>query len=193
MFVWSSCFETQLKIVDQQHRQLVKLLNDLYEHCRDGAASKRIIDRTLEQLLDYASFHFRDEEKLMARRGIDERHQSMHRMEHKSFVFEVERMRNHPSPDETVREMAEKLENFVTSWLTYHILGMDQLMAAQCKAIDDGTDPARAFEEHQVILFDAATTKRLMQSVLTMWRESTKTCYKLQDQLAALRAEQGDG
>lgn len=42
---------------------------------------------------------------------------------------------NHLSSEEGLADVTEKLVSFITSWLTYHILGIDQVMAVQVFAI----------------------------------------------------------
>lgn len=60
---WNPSFDTGIPIIDEQHRQLVDLLNDLagqYVHGADAQHALRILDA----LVDYAAYHFETEEAL---------------------------------------------------------------------------------------------------------------------------------
>jgi len=75
---------------------------------------------------------------------------------------------------------------FVTSWLTFHILGIDQNMAAQIKAIEHGKTPEQAYEAQQKIKYDFATMHLMLDSVLDLWHMSLERCHKLEEKLANL-------
>ncbi len=186
MFVWSEKFETKIDIVDTQHKKLIELLNELYESLDTGELGEVKLDNILKQLLEYADKHFIDEEMLMLQNHVDDRHRSLHRMEHQSFIYDAKQMRTHLSPDESIIELTEKLTEFVTSWWTYHILGMDQIMASQIAAIHRGMTPEQAYETNPGAHHDVETTRLLLNAVIDMWRKATERCYKLEEELAAL-------
>lgn len=75
LFTWNDSFLTHLSSVDAQHQRLVGLVNELAELV---IAADDINPQTYaalrEEVLDYASVHFEDEEDLMTRTGLDERH-----------------------------------------------------------------------------------------------------------------------
>lgn len=189
MFIWSDKFETNIELVDSQHKNLVEILNLLFDRINKGNAGEELLDETLEQLMQYADKHFTDEELMMSETKIDERHKSIHRMEHKSFIYDVERMRTHFSPTESTYELLENLAEFITSWLTYHILGMDKIMAAQLNAINNGLSPEQAFDRHNTSTLDIKTTRLLLDSTMDMWQKCTDRCYKLESKLASLSNE----
>ncbi len=189
MLKWSEQFDTRIDVVDEQHRRLVELLNELYSCSLDRHADLATVDGALETLCEYAHTHFRDEEQLMEASGVDPRHVSLHKMEHSSFVYDIERMRNHLSPDESAAEAAKKLVKFVTSWLTYHILGIDKLMAGQIRSIAGGSDAAAAYAKHEMAQLDTPTIRLVLDAVLQMWREATERAHRLEEEVAALRAE----
>lgn len=153
-FRWDSAFLTGLAEVDEQHHQLVDLINRFsgaIEEC-DGV-SVRELEEVFRELADYAQQHFAWEEKLAAQWGIDPRHQSGHLEAHASFIRNVFQM----SSDQRGGSASSKeLLSFLTHWLAYHILGTDQVMARQIDAIQAGESPAAAYAmvSHEV---DGAT------------------------------------
>lgn len=146
-FEWAPHFETGLETVDEQHHRLVDLINLLSNRVASGQGlSARTIDRVLDGLSRYASFHFTSEEALMLDEGVDQRHTGPHFKAHADFVAEVERMREAARLDSN--KVAPVLLRFVTGWMTFHILDSDQTMARQIRAIRDGVSPADAFEQY---------------------------------------------
>ena len=143
-FHWNKCFETGLQTVDQQHRGLVDLINRFGEMLvqADGASTGEI-DTLFDQLAAYAQYHFRDEEELMQRFGLDRRFVERHKKSHADFVHDLTLL--HQRADGR-QGTAEALLKFLTYWLAYHILGSDQSMAKQVAAIQAGQTPEQAFQ-----------------------------------------------
>ncbi|MBS1189481.1 MAG: diguanylate cyclase [Rhodocyclaceae bacterium] len=143
-FVWDELFVTGLDTVDQQHRRLVELVNELSTSLIDGesqddAALRVVIDK----LADYADYHFTEEERLMEEVGVDPRHVTHHVATHRKFVEQVATMWN---SRHTMSEPTGALLEFLIAWLSFHILGEDQEMAQQIKLIRAGALPAQALE-----------------------------------------------
>lgn len=187
MLTWSKKFETKIELVDSQHKHLFELLGVLAHHFEQGNPDEDTVDEILKELTEYADKHFTEEEALMEKGHLDARHLSIHRMEHKSFIYDVQSMRSHSSEREEIVNISERLVGFIISWLTYHILGMDMAMAAQLRAIEQGATPTQAYEAHRIALHDVATTRLLLDAVLDLWRESTKRCRRLEEFLAHRR------
>lgn len=189
MFIWSEKFETKIELVDSQHKNLVEIINKLAETANRGEADESVLDSILEELMAYADKHFVDEELMTLHAKIDKRHRNMHRMQHQSFIYDIQRMRSHISQDDTVAERLGKLAQFATSWLMFHILGEDMLMAKQIRAIEQGVSPEQAFENGQEANHDAETTRMLLNAVMDMWRGSVDRCTELEGELAKLNGD----
>lgn len=153
-FVWNSAVITGIDLVDAQHRELIDLFNALNAALfRDGADREVIVEDTFRRVLNYTEHHFRDEEALMVTEGVDQRHAEPHRALHRHFVAQVGAMWSHR---EALREHPETIADFLTSWLAFHIMGVDQSMSRQIAAIRSGVSPAEAFE-HESAARDAGT------------------------------------
>ncbi|MDD5271778.1 MAG: hemerythrin family protein [Methylovulum sp.] len=189
MLTWSDSFATKIDIVDLQHKKLFELLNKLsVSFGQNKEPGENLVGDILQELVAYADKHFIDEELLMLHSKLDPRHINIHRMEHKSFMYDAQSMWEHFGTEEDVQEIAEKLVRFITSWLTFHILGIDQTMAAQILAIQHGASPEQAYEARHTIKYDAAVTRLMLDSVLDLWHLSLERCHKLETKLAALNA-----
>jgi diguanylate cyclase (GGDEF)-like protein/hemerythrin-like metal-binding protein len=142
-FVWDSNFETGLQGVDRQHRRLVELINALGESLvAGGVASAEGLRTTFDQLADYAKQHFADEERMMRELGVDPRHCEPHKRHHAEFSAQLA---STWSSRGALADPAEALHQFLRSWLGFHILGEDQVMARQIARIRAGETPERAY------------------------------------------------
>ncbi len=142
VFHWDECFITGLPDVDRQHHHLVDVINRFGQALtQQTGATEQDVERVFGELAAYAVYHFREEEDLMARTGVDPRHVRQHQDEHANFLQEVTRMHE----DRSVTRSRTFLLRFLTHWLAYHILGSDQVMAAQIAALTSGATPDAAF------------------------------------------------
>ena len=142
-FRWDKHFETGLEKVDQQHHALVDLINGFGEALTGpGPVSGAQIELLFEELTGYAQFHFQEEEALMRQFGLDAKYIESHVQLHREFVHEVVQM--HEVASDRLKA-AEQLFKFLTHWLAFHILGIDQGVARQVRAIAAGQTAANAF------------------------------------------------
>jgi diguanylate cyclase (GGDEF)-like protein/hemerythrin-like metal-binding protein len=143
-FIWDKHFVTGLTEVDLQHHHLVDVINKFGELLtqRQGVAFDDI-EKVFGELAAYAQYHFTEEESLMDKAGVDPRHSEHHRQEHAKFFEEVAQMHAVISRDNP--DTAKPLLKFLIYWLAYHILGSDQSLAKQIKAIQAGQSPADAY------------------------------------------------
>lgn len=143
-FVWDDSFITGFDHVDQQHHVLVDLFNELNCAVLDpGCGNAGLLADVYGRLLAYTEYHFREEEELMAQYGVDTRHVQSHRNMHQQFIEQVQTLWAQRS---SMTDPSATLVGFLTSWLGLHILGIDQSMARQIAAIDQGVGPADAYE-----------------------------------------------
>ncbi|MFC5301403.1 bacteriohemerythrin [Azospira restricta] len=143
---WNEHFATGIEVIDEQHRWLIDLVNATapvlalnYRRHHERA------DELLDQLMHYAAFHFQTEERLMRDHAIDPRHEALHRESHGRFAADVALMRAAYTAGEAPTGGA--LLTFLANWLIFHILGEDQALTRQLRAIDGGRSPAEAFAD----------------------------------------------
>lgn len=125
---WDSSFETGIGEVDAQHLRLVEIINSLVDAI--GHADKNTLKSIVEQLKEYAQYHFRTEEKIMEESGYAGL--AEHRDEHAVFVDQILLF------DLDVILASEGLAwdmlHFLRGWLTNHILVVDKRFSAQLQA-----------------------------------------------------------
>lgn len=158
-FVWDEHFTTGITSVDDQHRQLVHLINRLGASLIAGSeVGQDELQQAYDELSGYARRHFREEEALMHQAGLSARFRRTHHQHHEEFVQQLARMwsTRHSTPQPAV-----VLHGFLRAWLAMHILGEDQCMARQMAARRAGVPAEQAYEQEEA-RGDNATAALLM-------------------------------
>jgi hemerythrin len=177
-FVWDSHYATHLREVDKQHLHLVNLINELAALASSGTTiRKERVEGLFAELSAYAQYHFTEEEGLMAQHHLDPRHIGYHQAEHRQFVSDLLPLYENTLAD-TDGEIGSLL-NYLTYWLAYHILGVDQNMAAQIHRVEKGESPASAYELESDEL--DSSTKPLLKALNGLFKEVTSQNKRLLD------------
>ena len=66
LIAWSDKYNVQIKEIDNQHKVLVGMINDLHDAMKQ-AKSKEISLEIINKMAEYTKFHFSTEEKYMRR------------------------------------------------------------------------------------------------------------------------------
>ncbi|MGD9583275.1 MAG: bacteriohemerythrin [Lysobacterales bacterium] len=118
---WSDELSVGIEEIDEQHKVLVGLLNDLNDAIREHHGNDACIG-VLDRLVEYTRIHFAVEESLM--RIFDFPDYENHKTEHQGLVDEVLSLRHEIVEDH--HKISFKLLHFLKMWLTQHILGSDK-------------------------------------------------------------------
>ncbi|MDR2598643.1 MAG: bacteriohemerythrin, partial [Oscillospiraceae bacterium] len=86
LYVWSDELATGNVMIDTQHKQLIKMVNDLMEACKSGHGRAKL-SSTMQFLIDYTIKHFADEEKLQHQHSYPDF--ANHRKLHEAFKVTV--------------------------------------------------------------------------------------------------------
>jgi hemerythrin-like metal-binding protein len=121
---WLNVYDTHIRVIDDQHRILVDMINDLADATGKENESKLIRDLFFK-LVDNTKYHFTQEENLMTSSNYPKI--AEHIGQHKAFVNQIVEML------EKIKEgnanISEKLNMFLMKWLIKHILGYDKEFA----------------------------------------------------------------
>ncbi|MGA2448936.1 MAG: bacteriohemerythrin [Polyangiaceae bacterium] len=117
-------FSVEVKRFDDDHREMIRLINDLHSAMKSGQA-RDILSSLTDKLADYAKLHIGDEETTMQRFGYPQL--ASHRQEHAEFAERVAEIRQQAQAGDVVS--AIDLLEFLQAWLFNHILGTDRLYA----------------------------------------------------------------
>jgi len=121
LFTWSDKYSVGVKDMDNQHKVLVDILNELYEAMQTNQ-SKEILGKTITKLVSYTKTHFANEERYMEKYnypGLTEQKKS-----HIAFVDKITVFKN--DYDAGKIAMSVSLTSFLKDWLLTHISGTDK-------------------------------------------------------------------
>ena len=117
---WGPDIMIGIKRVDDQHKVLVRMINDLHRAMKTRQG-KPALEKIMAELVDYTVMHFGMEEELFAKYGYEEEVQ--HKAIHKKFVDQVlDYQKKLIAGDPTV---SINLMTSLKDWLTGHIKGID--------------------------------------------------------------------
>lgn len=112
---WADNYSVGVPLLDEQHKQLIKMLNSIQAKYDQG-----IMFDVIMQMFNYAAEHFRSEEALMRKHafsGLDRQIQ-----EHKMFLRKASEFAGKDLSDPgAYRQMV----TFLAEWLVHHILHED--------------------------------------------------------------------
>ena len=119
---WSDHYLIGNDIIDTEHKELFRLINDFHTHWLE-AHDRRDIARVLNQLIAYAQMHFQHEENIMGAEGYPILVQS-HKI-HDALIDSIFQL--HQSYREGNLNLEINTMKFVRNWLLEHILKNDYL------------------------------------------------------------------
>ncbi len=187
IFPWNENFDTGIAVVDEQHRKLVDLLNNLASHLAYGAEAPEL-NRVFEELADYALYHFKTEEAIW-NKWLPETELSLaHIKTHQDFVGEVLKLKS--DLDTLGKEkVMDEMVSFLTHWLAFHILEADKHMAKIILALQQGASLDEAKEIAQGEMSGAMRV--LIETVLKMYDSlSSRTLALMREIAERQRVEQ---
>ncbi len=121
-FEWDEKFVSGNEIIDNDHKKLVGMINELYSEMSSGDG-KKIVSSIISQLADYTNYHFINEERLM--KEVNYKNFDKHKAQHDAFANKVKSFIKKSKSDSITIEVA----SFLKEWMTKHILGSDKLLA----------------------------------------------------------------
>lgn len=131
LFVWDDIYKTGITEIDQDHKGLVNLINDLYEAMQDGSGGALLLP-IFSALKHYTKTHFTKEELYMVECGAPD--QKKHLQEHNLMLAKLADLESRHRKGEAAISL--QTLTFLRDWLKNHICVVDQAMASQLKSKD---------------------------------------------------------
>jgi hemerythrin len=119
---WNDNLSIGIETIDWQHKTLIERLQAVAEAIEMNQGEGTIA-KTLDFLLDYAGFHFSEEEKLMAEHyypGLD-----LQKQQHEEFRQAVNKLVEDFVADGAAKDIANHIRDFLFNWLKKHIIEVD--------------------------------------------------------------------
>lgn len=79
LFEWSESFSVKIPSIDEQHKKLIELVNEFHQAIQEKK-SDQIIEKTFNELVKFANYHFEYEEHLFQSYGYPDA--QAHELEH---------------------------------------------------------------------------------------------------------------
>lgn len=121
LFDWGPKYCIGIKSVDDQHKRLVDMLNQLHEGMMSGKGNSTM-GPVLQNLVDYTIQHFKYEETIFGTTGYEDA--AAHKADHDKLVAQVAEFNNKFKAGSVT--LSNELMNFLKTWLIGHIMGTDR-------------------------------------------------------------------
>jgi len=121
MFQWDEKYSVGVQSIDNQHKEIFRILNKLLEAMKMGHGSD-VTTQIILELDRYAVIHFQKEEFFFQR--FNYQGSIEHIAEHQNFIKKVDILK----PDLKSGKMTVSFEllNFLKDWIEHHILVIDK-------------------------------------------------------------------
>ncbi len=129
IFEWCDDYSIGIMAIDIQHKKIIELVDELVQAIRDSREDC-IIDEVLDDLVDYANYHFSLEERLLHRYGFADEHD--HETQHREFIEMIRslKVKENVRANNVPRETLDYLEN----WFCAHELKSDAKYGSYLRA-----------------------------------------------------------
>ncbi len=124
-FKWLPDYSVNIKAIDEQHRELVNILNRLFVAVSRREGDK-VIAGILDALMNYTQTHFALEERLM--RQAKYKDIEPHIEEHRKLMAQLDQLCKKHLLEE--KPIYFEMLSFLKTWLKEHIQGVDTKYSA---------------------------------------------------------------
>ncbi len=127
MFEMKPEYFTGIELIDNEHKRLFEIANNLYELMKNDFIPDKYdnICAALQELKDYTQYHFTDEEAYMERIGY--KNMFSQKVEHDAFLQKIEDLEL-TDIDDNQKAVIFDMLGFLNDWLIHHILEKDKLI-----------------------------------------------------------------
>ncbi|NLK98119.1 bacteriohemerythrin [Defluviitalea saccharophila] len=125
-FEWKDRYSLNIPEIDEQHQKLFEIGYRAYELAmiNDGSDYYDEIMAIIDELLDYVEYHFEFEERLMERNLYSKF--GTHCKEHNFYISKIKNMAHEEKIDDNQQEALLNILNFLSDWISNHILITDR-------------------------------------------------------------------
>jgi len=121
MYDWEERYSVGVGLMDDHHKKLFHIVSRVHEAVRGDQADDKLRG-LIDELLEYTSYHFQEEEKMLERIGLPTLGE--HRTQHDKFIADLRAFQREAKGGMT-SSAAFKVLNTTVAWLRNHILKVD--------------------------------------------------------------------
>jgi hemerythrin len=123
LIAWSKTFACGIKLLDDQHKEFVDLVNDMFHHATgDEKQEHEYFNRVIQRAVKYIKVHFATEEKIM--RTLKYPDYLEHKRAHDNFILKV--INNIQDYETEKHHTLYSFTKFLKDWVLSHIGVMDK-------------------------------------------------------------------
>jgi len=180
IFPWDDNFNTGLPKVDEQHKRLVELINQLASQVA-FKSDQQLLSKIFDELANYTVYHFETEEAIWHAYMPGDDSERRHFETHKRFVDTVLRLKRELT-EKPVEQVADEALSFLARWLASHILETDRHMAYMVLAMKNGAElgDAKIRAREQM----SGATRVLIDIILSIYETLSSNTLHLMRELA---------
>ncbi len=166
LFQWNDRFSVGVELVDQQHKKLFSIINDLIV-AKENQLQGQVIEMILAEIISYTEYHFCSEEKLFKIHPAYERHCLLH----KDFVAKMLELA--ATYHHNAKDISDEILEILIEWLKDHVLHTDMTFFRNlgCQGNEEADDFVQLLEEKQsrekvLVVEDSLVQRRLLREIL---------------------------
>lgn len=118
---WNESLSVGVPLFDSQHKELVNMINTLYDAMRRGEG-KTVLADIFTSLVNYTAMHFKAEEDKMQGAAYPEL--AVHKEEHRKLVEQAKELEAQFRNGSLM--ISIEVMSFLKEWLAHHILQTDK-------------------------------------------------------------------
>ena len=127
MIRWSDDFKIGIEVIDEQHKTLFNIAENLHELLMLPHHTDRYdeIITLVNELKEYTKFHFNEEEKIML--TVSYNKLFSHKVMHNDFIEKMDSIDIYTVEENQTKYLLE-LVDYITTWITEHIMKTDKYL-----------------------------------------------------------------
>ncbi len=120
LIVWTDSLSVGISSIDEQHKVLIKIINDLNE-AMERNDTDAIMKDIFQRLTDYTHVHFKYEEDIFEQYGYED--SPAHKAQHEALICTLNDLKQ--KLDSGEHKIGIEVMQFLNRWLTDHIMKTD--------------------------------------------------------------------
>lgn len=120
LFEWTPAIAVGINTIDEQHKKLISLINDVSNAMKARKAAE-VIGNVLVELSDYTVYHFGNEERAFEKYNYSDK--AAHMAAHKVYVDKINELVERNKKGEL--GLSISVLDFLMDWITNHIMKTD--------------------------------------------------------------------
>ena len=85
--IWDHKYDTGIAMIDDQHKELLQLINELHQACVSGQGVGDVFTGAMHRMVEYVHFHFGAEQQLLSKVKYPDYHE--HKKQHDALIKNI--------------------------------------------------------------------------------------------------------